>query len=392
MRVGERYELAAELRARYWAASRRARGELLSAFCLATGYNRKYAISVLRGRQRKPRPARRPRAPRYGGDRFRRSVALVWEASGYICAERLQPVLVDLAETLNQHRQLALDEATRGLLGSVSTSTLHRLLRTMTDSSGWGRPRMRPPTRLRRGVPVVLQNLKVFDQPGHLQIDLVSHSGRWATGEWIWTLCGTDLCTGWTELEPVMSKSQLDVLSAFKSLHGRLPFPLLSVHIDNGYEFFNELFIAYCRRQRIELGRGRPHHRNDNAHVEQKNGYVVRRLLGDLRLDSPEQLAWMLELYTQLRLFVNCVQPVTRRIGSIQVGQRTRRVHDLARTPFNRLLDSAAGYPQAVADLAQQSSSVSPLSLKRAIGAHLGGRPSARQSLPGRRWAKAASG
>lgn len=294
MRVAERYELAAELRGRYWAASRRQRGELLTAFALATGYNRKYAIAVLRGRLRKPKPARRPRSPRYGGERFRQSLALVWEASGYICAERLKPVLVELAETLNRHGQLYLDVPTGELLTSISTSTLRRRLRTMTDASGWGRPRMRPPSRLRQGVPVVLQNLHPFEIPGHLQIDLVSHSGRWATGEWIWTLCGTDLCTGWTELEPVLSKNQADVLLAFRALRARLPFRLLSVHIDNGYEFFNERFIEYCRKQGVLLGRGRPHHRNDNAHVEQKNGYIVRRLLGDLRLDSPEQLEWML--------------------------------------------------------------------------------------------------
>src|SRR2546422_8249621 len=53
MRIKERYQLAAELGDRYWAAGRRERSAMLDAFCLTTGYSRKYAISVLRGRQRK---------------------------------------------------------------------------------------------------------------------------------------------------------------------------------------------------------------------------------------------------------------------------------------------------------------------------------------------------
>ncbi len=106
MRIGERYELAAELGERYAAAGRKERGELLNSFCLATSYNRKYAISMLRGRRRVKPPVRRPRARRYEGHSFRNALALIWEASGYICAERLKPFLVDLAGLLESHRQL----------------------------------------------------------------------------------------------------------------------------------------------------------------------------------------------------------------------------------------------------------------------------------------------
>jgi hypothetical protein len=48
MRIKERYELALELRDRYWAARREERGQMLDGYCLATGYNRKYAIEMLR--------------------------------------------------------------------------------------------------------------------------------------------------------------------------------------------------------------------------------------------------------------------------------------------------------------------------------------------------------
>src|ERR1700732_54015 len=66
MRIRERYQLAAELGERYWAAGRRERGGMVDAFCLTTGYSRKYAMSIRRGRQRKPRVVRKPRRRRYG--------------------------------------------------------------------------------------------------------------------------------------------------------------------------------------------------------------------------------------------------------------------------------------------------------------------------------------
>jgi hypothetical protein len=93
MRIKERYQLAAELGERYWAAGRQERGEMLDALCLTTGYSRKYAISIRRGRQRMPRLRRKPRRRRYGKT-FQTDLAVPWEAAGYICAERLGPFLL----------------------------------------------------------------------------------------------------------------------------------------------------------------------------------------------------------------------------------------------------------------------------------------------------------
>jgi transposase InsO family protein len=144
----------------------------------------------------------------------------------------------------------------------------------------------------------------------------------------------TDLETGWSELVPVMSKSQREVMAAFVRLHRQLPFPLLGLHIDNGVEFLNAALIGYCRRHQIQLSRGRPFHSNDNPHIEQKNGHLVRRLLSNFRLDSAEQLAWLDKLYAELlRPYNNCFQPVMHAVGRIQVGERSRRLHDTPRTP-----------------------------------------------------------
>jgi len=384
MRIRERYELAAELAERYQSAGRRERGEILDGFCLATGYNRKYAMSMLAGRQRAKGRVRRPRARRYEGQAFRMAVALVWEASGYICAERLKPFLVDLVAILESHHQLKVDPQTRQLLASISVSSLRRRLGGMRPAAIWRQRLVRPPQRLKGLVPVVFNNLKVFESPGHLEIDLVSHSGRYASGEWIYTLTAVDLCTGWIEMAPVFSKSQRDVLAAVERIRRGLPFRLRSLHIDNGHEFLNDRLIGYCQRGGILLGRGRVHHANDHAHVEQRNGYLIRGLVADHRLDSGEQLDWLLELYALVRTFVNCFQPVMRRIGQVQPGDRVRRVHDQARTPLQRLLDTGAADPDAIQALVDLYTQVSPLTLRRQIESQLLRMPRPLLREPGR--------
>ncbi len=263
----------------------------------------------------------------------------------------------------------------------------------MRDTSGWGRPQLRPATRLRADVPVKLRGQKVLDRPGFMEIDLVSHSGRWATGSWLYTLSATDLCSGWSELIPVMTKGQEPVLEAVRRLQRQVPFELTALHIDNGYEFLNDDLIRFCAESGIELSRGRPHHKNDNPHVEQKNGYLVRRLVSNHRLDNMEQWEWLDQLYTSLlRPFNNCFQPVMKRIGQVATGSRIRRLHDVPKTPLQRLLDSGANLPQGVDDLVALYTRLSPLTLKRQIQAHVSRMPAADYSPPGRRWPVAANG
>jgi hypothetical protein len=390
MRIKERYQLAAELGERYWAADRRERGSMLDAFCLTTGYSRKYAVSMLRGRQRKPRVARKPRRRRYG-KAFLADLAVLWEAAGYICAERLRPFLPDLLQLLEKHRQLSPRPETKALLLAASTSTISRNLAHLRQQIRWPQRSLRPPSRLRREVPIRVRNWRQAGRPGYLEIDLVSHSGPWATGDWIYTLSATDLETGWSELLPIMTKSQREVLAGIARLHRQLPFPLLGLHIDNGLEFLNAALIDYCRRQEIELSRGRPFHSDDNPHVEQKNGYLVRRLLSNFRLDSAEQLAWLDRLYTDLlRPFNNCFQPVMHGLGRIQVGERSRRLHDTPRTPLQRLLETGAAEPAKIQELVELYTTVSPLTLKRSIDRQLRAMPPDHYSIPAQRWMVAA--
>ena len=98
MRIGIRHELAAQVTPRYLGANRKEKGRILDEFCAATGYSRWYAIEVLHGRRQR-HGSRRRRPQRYGVA-FRNALKVLWEASGYICAERLAPFLSDLVRLL----------------------------------------------------------------------------------------------------------------------------------------------------------------------------------------------------------------------------------------------------------------------------------------------------
>lgn len=379
MRIADRYELAKDLQQQYATAGRGERGAILDAFCLATGYHRKYASAVLRGRQQR-RPVRRrvSRQRRYGV-RFREALAVAWEASGHVCSERLQPFLSELVALLEQHGDLSVDDETRALLLQASLSTVERTLRPLRRRAVTYRmAQTKPGTLLRRQIPALVGHWKTEDLPGYLEIDLVSHSGEFAAGTFIYTVSTVDLCTGWTERVPVLGKGQLGVVRALDRIRQQLPFRLRGLHPDTGSEFINHHLVAYRAEHGIVLTRSRPFHKNDNCHVEQKNWTLVRRLIGYDRLDTSEQLTWLDDFYTRLlRPFANCFQPVMKLVAKETAAQRTRRLYDRPATPLRRLLDHHAIHVDfsRLGALTQLYTSTSPLQLKRAIDHAIAGIP-----------------
>ncbi|HEY8740272.1 MAG TPA: hypothetical protein VIN56_06745 [Candidatus Dormibacteraeota bacterium] len=171
-----------------------------------------------------------------------------------------------------------------------------------------------------------------------------------APGDWAYTLTLTDICTGWTDLVAVMGKGQRGVLLALDQIRQRLPFTLAGIHTDNGSEFLNAHLIRYCRTHHIAFTRGRPNYKNDNPHVEQKNGSLVRRFAGYHRFDTPELVLWLQDLYDDLCPYANLFLPVMKLVGRAEVGGRTRKRYDRPATPpqpgpcLGRLQPRSAGH------------------------------------------------
>lgn len=63
-------------------------------------------------------------------------------------------------------------------------------------------------------------------------------------------------------------------------MRAQLPVAVRGFDTDNDTVFLNETVLAYCQEAGIEFTRCRPYRKNDQAWVEQKNGAIVRRIVG----------------------------------------------------------------------------------------------------------------
>ena len=174
-------------------------------------------------------------------------------------------------------------------------------------------------------------------QPGFLEIDLVAHCGSTTEGFYLCTLCAVDIATAWIELEAVWGKGQERVGAAIHRVRAQLPMPLLGLDSDNGSEFINHHLYAYCQRHAITFTRSRAWKKNDNAHVEQKNGAIVRGLVGYDRFATKAAHAQLAAVYRVARLHINFFQPVQKLVSKTRVGARAVRRYDRAQTPWQRL-------------------------------------------------------
>jgi site-specific recombinase XerD len=146
------------------------------------------------------------------------------------------------------------------------------------------------------------------------------------------------VATGWTECLPVLNRGREEVLAGLQRARTLFPFPILGIDTDNGGEFLNEDVVAYCAREQITFTRGRPYEKRDQCFIEQKNGVVVRQVVGRDRLEGEHAARQLTELYRALRLYVNCFQPSMKLLAKECEGRKVRRISDPAKTPLQRLL------------------------------------------------------
>jgi Integrase core domain len=195
--------------------------------------------------------------------------------------------------------------------------------------------------------------------PGFTEVDLVSHSGNSASGEFAHTLNVTDIHTTWSESVAVLGRGEQAVQRALNQVAEELPFRLLGVDSDNGSEFINWHLKRWCEQKEIQLTRGRPYKKDDNAHIEPKNGTHVRKLLGWERYDTQQAVETINDLYRQeLRLWLNLFLPSVKLLKKVRGGSKVRRVYDRPRTPFERVRACAPADGEQVARLEEQRESV----------------------------------
>jgi hypothetical protein len=368
MTINERRKYLKRMKSRYMAAKRSQRSHLLTEMQQVTGMHRKsltrllHAVSLERKRRSQPRPHS------YGLE-VERVVLKVWESLDYICAERLTPSLVSMAQHLAGFGILMLTPSVEAQLRTISCSTVERLLRK-NRSRKQRLPRKGPEraNQVTKDVPMGRIPWQT-QEPGHFEVDLVHHCGESTTGDYLHSLQLVDVATGWSERVAVMGRGQRAMEGGFRRVLERFPFPVRELHPDNGSEFFNQHLVRFWKEKvvGVTLSRSRPYQKNDNRMVEQKNDSLVRQYLGYNRLDTGEQLEAVNALYERMWLYYNLFQPVLHLQQKEVVDGKIRRIWDQAQTPYQRLLASGVLTQEQQERLRQFYVQTNPLALRQEI-------------------------
>src|SRR5216683_1677756 len=336
--VATRRELIEAVAARYRAAGRNEKKEILDEFVKVTGFHRKHAIRALK---RSPRQeAREPRQrARIYNEAVREALTIVWEAADRICGKRLRQVIAGLIDAMERHGHLKLDAAVRERLLAMSAATMDRLLTTVRDTAKQGRRRTMINTPLRKSIPVRTFGDWNDPPPGFFEMDMVVHCGKSTVGSYLHSLVLTDIASGWTEAIAMVVREQTLVTESVSEVRRKLPFPVRGLDVDNDSAFINDTLVGYCRDNKMELTRCRAYKKNDQAWIEQKNGAVIRRMVGYGRLEGAQTTAVLNKLYTSARLFVNFFQPSFKLLSKTREGAKVIKKNHPPATPCERLLE-----------------------------------------------------
>ena len=322
------------------ARARGSRARILNEFVAISGYHRKYAIRLLTVGGEAPEVIARKTRPRVYDEAVCQALVVLWEAGDRICGKRLRPLLPQLISSLERHGHLRLDEAVREKLLRAGATTIDRLLApARKPGQAQGRRHRRPPS-VKSEIPVRTFSEWGDPKPGFMEIDLVAHGGGGVVGNFVHTLTLTDIASGWTECISLAVRESSLVVNAIDGLRDRMPFPLRGIDSDNGSEFINDVLLRFSLDAKIEFTRSRPYKKNDQAWIEQKNGAVVRRMVGYGRLEGLAASAALARLYDSTRMFVNFFQPSFKLRSKDRTGARVRKSYYAPATPCSRLLAS----------------------------------------------------
>jgi hypothetical protein len=353
---------------RYRRASKALKSKILDELCKVCHYHRKYAIQRLAGlRDGQPPAASKPhKRKKCYSPRLLRIIESVWETAHWPWSVRLKVVLVLWLPWIRRRFQISTSEEKQ--LRTISASTLDRALsrkRSTLKHRIYGRTK--PGTLLKHQIPIKTDHWDV-KRPGFVEVDTVSHSGRSAEGDFLYSVNMTDIDSGWVETRAVLGKGETGVQIAIEGMRKALPFTLLGLDADNGSEFINYHLVAYCKALDVQFTRSRPYKKDDNAHIEQKNWTHVRKLMGWDRYDSEEALAAMNDLYTQeLRLYMNLFQPSVKLVKTIRKGSRLKRLYDAPQTPLDRLISRGQTDRLKIAHLKAIRKKTDPFELSKII-------------------------
>jgi len=352
---------------RYRRAGKPYKTRLLDEVCEVCGYERKYATKLLNGR-RKSGKGKRGRKSEYNDPDLIKALKTIWMRSGQMCGKRLQPAIVHWLKHYEKHYGSLSGDCRKKLL-KISPASMDRLLKPFKAQAKRKRNTgTKPGTLLKNQIPIRTSNDDI-DRPGYLEVDTVAHCGGSMSGSFIWSITYTDIKSSWTVTRAVWNKGCEGVVNQTRDVESKLPFAILGFDCDNGSEFLNHHLKRYLidRKQPVHFTRSRAYHKNDNAHVEQKNWTHVRELLGYDRLENPAMLKEINALYLDWEKLNNFFKPSLKLVSKVRVKSRYKKKYDKPKTPFERLKVSGILSKEQEAALQREYESLDPFELDKRI-------------------------
>jgi len=366
----EDYLKLPRLRSKYQLASPKKKTQILDEVCDLTGIHRKSLIRIL-NKNPKRKKKRRGLKPRYQYDKIIPILKKIWLTSDQICSKKL---CVAIREWLPYYEieNGVLPEFVRLQLLSVSPSTIDRLLkktRIKVKNNRMGGTK--PGSILKNQIPIKMHHWD-DNEPGFLEADSVAHCGNSMQGNFVWSLTFTDIHTTWTENRAMWNKGSAGVINNIKEMEATLPFKIKGFDCDNGAEFLNYHLINYFsdrpKELMVQFTRSRPYHKNDNAHVEQKNWTHVRQLLGYDRFDNPILVELLNELYIDIWcVYQNHFIPTMKCIKKEKINSKYYKKFDTPKTPYERILECKHISEETKSKLRAKHKKLNPFELKRQI-------------------------
>jgi len=354
-----------KLQIRYSRRNREGKSRMLDELCEDYGYERKYAVKLLKG-SLPPGLGRSPPGPEPQYAQIEPIVRQIWLAAEQPCGKRLVPILKQWLP-FYERRFGRVGNRQKRLLHQVSSATLDRLLAPARAAyPGRGRCGTKPGSLLKTEIPIRTGTWDLT-QPGYLEADSVAHCGASLAGDFIWSLTYTDIFSGWTEGRAVWNKGATGVLAATREVEGALPFALLGFDCDNGSEFLNHHLWRYMdqRSSPVAFTRSRPYHKDDQAHVEQKNWMWPRQLLGYGRLEEVALVEPICTVYKEVwGPLQNFFLPCLKLKEKWRQGSRWRRRYELPTTAYTRLCQEGILGRKQRSRLRERYASLDPFELK----------------------------
>ena len=363
-----RKEVLFRLRRSYGKAGQRFKQQLLDQAVELLGYHRKAAIRALRTRPKARPPAisviGRPKE--YHPDTLLPILKPIWFAAFQPCGSRLHALLPEWLPAYEvDHRRI--DADLRRTLLAASARTLDRLLCPLRSKAG-RQGGTRPGSLLRESIPI--RGTWDEEGPGWLEVDTVALCGGALDDRHLWMLDAVDIRTDWTEQRALENRGQHCTLAQMRDLEKSLPFALRGVDSDNGGEFLNHHLVEYLqmRPRPVLFTRARAYHKNDNAHVEQRNWTHVRQHFGYDRYDNPAVTPLINALCKgPLGQLLNHFLPTQKLVEKRRRAKRLIRIYGPAQTPYTRVLAADAVNPDKKCELRLLHQSLNPFQLTREI-------------------------